>query len=218
MLTRHLVFVYLRFRGVSGASAVESQGGTVSFGSLDTSLYTGNINYIPVTKQLYWQIPTLGLTVNGASVNINVTSSSQNIFGLGSSSSSGFPESAIDTGTTLISVPTTTAAAIYSQIQGAEAVTVTGYKGYYQFPCSSTPVIALNYGGVSYTISDADMNIGRLSTGSSMCLGGIYGNDLGSQSSISWIVGSTFLKNVYSVYKYSGTTTGSMVGFASLAE
>lgn len=31
---------------------MEQQGGTASFGTLDSSLYTGNINYVEVTKQL----------------------------------------------------------------------------------------------------------------------------------------------------------------------
>ncbi|KAL7408890.1 aspartic peptidase domain-containing protein [Mrakia frigida] len=211
-------FKLARFRGVTGASAVEENGGTVNFGTLDTSLYTGDINYITVTQQLYWQIPALGVTVDGTSIDINVTTSSQSSFTGSSSSTLGFPETAIDTGTTLISVPTATAASIFAAIDGSEAVTASGYSGYYQYPCSSTPSVAINFGGISYTISSTDFNIGRLTSGSSMCLGGIYGNDLGDASSISWIVGSTFLKNVYSIYKYSGTTTGSQVGFAALAD
>lgn len=35
--------------------------------------------------------------------------------------------------------------------------------------------VALNFGGVYYDISSADFNIGRLTSGSSLCLGGIYG-------------------------------------------
>lgn len=46
----------------------------------------------------------------------------------------------------------------------------------------------------------------------------IHQADLGSNSLIQSIVGATFLKNVYSVYKYSGSDSGSQVGFASLSE
>ena len=62
------------------------------------------------------------------------------------------------------------------------------------------------------------MNLGRVSTGSDICAGGIF--DLTAGSSIgsgggnpSWVVGATFLKNVYSVFRYQP----SAVGFAELS-
>ena len=62
------------------------------------------------------------------------------------------------------------------------------------------------------------MNLGRVSSGSSLCAGGIF--DLTAGSSIgqgggnpSWVVGATFLKNVYSVFR----SQPAAVGFAELS-
>jgi hypothetical protein len=178
-----------RYRDDPTAQAVESQGGFVDFGQLNSSAYTGNVNYITLTQQAYWQI---------------VSSTSLNPFSNGGSTTS-YPQAAIDTGTTLVSVPNDVAQRIYAQVQGSAAVTAAGYAGYYQFPCSSKVVVcipslsffsrrvlsllqlkcsstslppsqvSLNFGGVYYDISPADFNIGRIASGSSLCLGGIYG-------------------------------------------
>ena len=71
----------------------------------------------------------------------------------------------------------------------------------------------MQYGGLSYEISTADMNLGRFSTQSDMCTGAFFQMDMSSQSPISWIVGASFLKNVYSVYRYEPTA----IGFAALS-
>ena len=71
----------------------------------------------------------------------------------------------------------------------------------------------MQYGGLSYEISSADMNLGRFSTQSDMCTGAFFQMDMSSQSPISWIVGASFLKNVYSVYRYEPTA----IGFAALS-
>ena len=63
------------------------------------------------------------------------------------------------------------------------------------------------------------MNLGAVgisSTGVQMCVGGIFdvGSTVGTGSKVpSWIVGDTFLKNVYSVYRANPPS----VGFATLA-
>ena len=71
----------------------------------------------------------------------------------------------------------------------------------------------MQYGGLSYEISSADMNLGRFSTQSDMCTGAFFQMDMSSQSPISWIVGASFLKNVYSIYRYEPTA----IGFAALS-
>lgn len=75
------------------------------------------------------------------------------------------------------------------------------------------------FGGKAWPINPDDMNLGRVSTGSSMCAGGIF--DLNAGSSIgegggnpNWVVGATFLKNVYSVFRYQPAA----IGFAQLSD
>jgi hypothetical protein len=62
------------------------------------------------------------------------------------------------------------------------------------------------------------MNLGAVSQGSDICAGGIF--DLNAGSSIgegggnpNWVVGATFLKNVYSVFRYQPAE----IGFAQLS-
>lgn len=69
------------------------------------------------------------------------------------------------------------------------------------------------FGSVSYLISEADFNLGAFSQDSQYCMGAIFAQDLGRQSPIQWIVGATFLKNVYSVFSYEPAA----IGFAALA-
>lgn len=140
-------FKMARFRDDLTASSVEAQGGTVNFGSLNSSLYTGDINYITLTEQAYWQIPILGAKVQGNEISVNTTvssgsSSSLNPFSTSSGSTQGYPQAAIDTGTTLISLPTDVTARIYAQISGSQAVTASGYSGYYQYPCNTNVVVS----------------------------------------------------------------------------
>lgn len=128
-------------------------------------------------------------------------------------SSGSQPSTAIDTGTTLIAAPPTAVQAIYNAIPGAVAMSSSQYEGLYQFPCNNIPNITLQYGGLSYAISSADLSLGSFTDDSSMCTGAFFEMDISSQSPIQWIVGASFLKNVYSVYRYNPPA----IGFAQLA-
>jgi len=86
-------------------------------------------------------------------------------------------------------------------------------QGLWSFPCDTDLNVSMQYGGLSYQISTADMNLGRFSASSDMCTGAFFQMDMSSQSPISWIVGASFLKNVYSVYRYEPTA----IGFAALS-
>ena len=92
---------------------------------------------------------------------------------------------------------------------------------YYGFSlaCGTTTSVTMAFGGRSWPIDAQDMNLGRVSTTSDICLGGIF--DLTAGSSIgegggnpNWVVGATFLKNVYSVFR----SQPAAIGFAQLSE
>jgi hypothetical protein len=63
-------FFLQRYRGDPSAQSVESQGGEFTLGSLDTSKYTGDINYVSISSSDadYWRIPTQAIAVQGATV------------------------------------------------------------------------------------------------------------------------------------------------------
>ncbi|KAJ9124207.1 hypothetical protein QFC22_001005 [Naganishia vaughanmartiniae] len=197
-------FYMARYRDDYSATQVEEQGGWFSMGYLNQSLYTGEVNYVSINQndRDYWRIPVQGAQIQGSTVTIT------------SSSTGGYaPQAAIDTGTTLIGVPQATAQNFYAKIPGARAISVAGLSGYFEYPCSTQIALSLQFGSVSYAVSNGDFNLGQFTSNAQYCTGAIYAQNLGSRSPIQWIVGATFLKNVYSVFRYDPTA----VGFAALS-
>jgi cathepsin D len=124
---------------------------------------------------------------------------------------------AIDTGTTLIGAPSDITTEIWSNVPGSVALTGQ-YQGMYSFPCTTSVAVTLSFGGTTWTITTDDMNLGAVSGSgkNQMCAGGIFdvGSTVGNaQGAPSWIVGDTFLKNVYTVFQANPPA----VGFAQLA-
>ncbi|KAI0090411.1 acid protease [Irpex rosettiformis] len=171
------------------AFKLSQSGSTLTLGGADSSKYTGSITYAPVTTKGYWQVTLDAVSVNG-------------------NSAVGPLQSVIDTGTTLIIGDASHVKAFYSKISGSKDASSTVGPGYYTFPCSSTPQVSFTFAGQAFKIDPKLFNLGRVSLGSNQCVGGV----VGSQSLPFWVVGDTFLQNVYSVYDLSQNR----VGFAAL--
>lgn len=157
---------------------------------------------IPLVQFRIYQSFT-ALTVQGNSVDITTGSTAL---------------SAIDTGTTLIGGPSADVASFWAQIDGSRQAS--GQPGLYAFPCATDIEVTMAFDGQSWPINVQDMNLGPERTGSSMCLGGIFDLSAGSNIPASdgtpgWVVGSTFLKNVYSVFRASDPPA---IGFAQLSD
>lgn len=126
---------------------------------------------------------------------------------------------AIDTGTTLVYVPSSIAAAIYAAIPGAMLDAQDSGNGvsYYQYPCTSTTPVAFTFAGSTnqYTINPKDFNLGRQSMASTNCIGAIIGMDVQDANGQNFaIVGDTFIKSWYSVFSYNAINGKPAVGFA----
>ncbi|KAG5642479.1 hypothetical protein DXG03_002729 [Asterophora parasitica] len=201
LTTPEMGFWMTRVRGDPTARE-EEYGGVFTLGGTNTSLYDGDIEFLdmPGRTPTFWLLNLKSITVQGNNVPVTQASAL----------------SAIDTGTTLIGGPTKDVQAIYAAIPGSQPVT--SMRGFYSFPCTTKPALSLSFGGQSWPINPTDMNLGRLATGSSQCVGGIFDLSLGSNivsggGNPNWVVGATFLKNVYSVYRASPP----QVGFARLS-
>jgi cathepsin D len=149
-------------------------------GFVDSSLYTGDIDYvdIPGGRGTYWILPMTSLAVNGNSISLPSGTASY---------------SAIDTGTTLVGGPAAQIAALYAQIEGSTAGTG-DLDGYYTYPCDTSVTLTIAFGGRTWTIDPADFQLARLS--SSTCLGAFFELSTGG-SAPSWIVGDTFLVRTF---------------------
>lgn len=217
-----------RYLNVSQASALEP-GGTFTLGALNTSLYTGDVDYQDLAQSnLYWSLSIANATVNGNTVSI----------------SSGDTEAVIDTGTTLIGGPSTDVANLYSHISGSEALTGAD-DGYYSYresgphiavysllmhmspqACDTSVSLEFSFGGPSWAVSSDDFQL--YENGDGTCVGAVFVYESSSSepsgpgsggpfkratSSPAWIVGDSFLKNHYVAFRASPPS----VGFAKLS-
>jgi len=197
-------------------------------GGTNSTLYRGDIDYvnIPQGYESYWLIPLTSISVNGVKIDVSsgspvVSSVSPTATGnpsipinspTGSSSSAGGQLAAIDTGTSLIGGPSNVISRIYASIPGSLRGTGDS-AGYYAIPCSTSVPVSLAFTSRSWSIATADLQFGLLGDASEgYCLGAFFDISLGV-GGVQWVVGQAFLKNVYSVYRYSPAS----VGFAELS-
>jgi hypothetical protein len=191
-----MAFHLTRLLNVRDADS-EEYGGQFTMGYTNTSLYQGNIDYvnIPAGQESYWLIPLTSITIQGQTID------------LGSQSNG----AAIDTGTTLIGGPSDAIVNIYSNVPGAQRGTG-DYEGYWLYPCDNQIQTALTFGSSnqSWSIDPADFEMTAVSR--TTCVGAFF--EIGNANvNVGWIVGDTFLKNVYSVYRFNPPS----VGFAQLS-
>ncbi|KAG8905789.1 hypothetical protein FRC01_008235 [Tulasnella sp. 417] len=79
--------------------------------------------------------------------------------------------------------------------------------------CDTPVQVSLKFGdGPLWPIDPADFELARIGNGA--CIGAFFELDLAGSASPDWIIGDTFLKNVYSVFRYDPAS----VGFASLSD
>ncbi|KAI0352025.1 protease [Trametes cingulata] len=174
--------------GVFGFKLAKT-GSELYLGGTDSSLYSGSIEYHAVKGAAFWQI-------GGASVRVG-----------SQTPVSGF-QTIIDSGTTIIYGPPKDVAAFYKDVPGAKLYDQ--QNGFYSFPCSSVPSnVGFNWGGKTWNISAANFNFGMVSE--TQCIGAIAGQDLGLGSNV-WLLGDSFMKNVYSAFSFDSNS----VGFAQL--
>ncbi|KAG7098251.1 hypothetical protein E1B28_000213 [Marasmius oreades] len=197
-------FWMTRLRGTTNRQT-EAPGGVMTLGGTNSTLFTGDVEFLPAVGQpSFWLLEMKTLTVNGKNVPISTGNNAV---------------SAIDTGTTLIGGPGTDVKAFWAAVPGSNVVS--DMPGFFSYPCSTDLNVGMSYGGKSWSINPKDMNIGRLSVGSSSCVGGIFdlsrGTNIasGGEGTPGWVVGATFLKNVYSVFR---ATNPPQIGFAQLSD
>lgn len=174
-------------------------GGSFTMGFVNTSLYTGDIDYQSIGSiPSFWFLSLTGLTVQGQNISLTV----------------GAPNAAIDTGTTLVGGPPNVIQSMFAQIPGSQPGTGS-WTNYYTYPCSTKVNVTMTFGGRTWPISPADFQLTQLS--SSQCVGAFFSlngtTGFGDSGNPTWVVGDTFLKNVFSVFRYNPPA----VGFAQLS-
>ncbi|EDR12034.1 aspartic peptidase A1 [Laccaria bicolor S238N-H82] len=198
-----MAFYLTRFQDDVNAKD-EEPGGVFTLGGTNSTLYTGDIEFLNMTlifgTPTFWLLTMPAITVQGRSVQITTGNAAPVV---------------IDTGTTVIGGPTADVNAIWAAVPGSAPFV--SYPGFFTFPCSTSLQVTLSFGGKAWPISEADMNLGQISNGSTRCVGAIIdlnlASNISSSSSHYWVVGDTFLKNVYSVFRADPPS----IGFAQLS-
>ncbi|GAA5935111.1 uncharacterized protein JCM15063_003152 [Sporobolomyces koalae] len=169
-----------------------SAGSELYLGGLDPSKYTaGSTKYYPVTNAGYWLLD--------AKVNVG----GQQVAKVGKVSA------IIDTGTSVIVAPTADAAAFWAQVPNSGSYG----GGYYTYDCASPPSVSFSFGSSfaeQWAVSGSSWNLGKVSSGSTRCVGAVVGADIGING---WILGDAFLENVYATFDLQAKA----VGFSDLA-
>ncbi|KAG0705619.1 acid protease [Suillus ampliporus] len=193
-----MAFQLTRFLNDSQAGELEP-GGSLTMGYANESLYTGTIDYrdIPNGQASYWTQQITSMTVQGKSISLPSGSASY---------------AAVDTGTTLVAGPAAGIAAIYAQIPGSQPGTGS-WEGFYSYPCNTAVAVEISFGGPSWSVSPGDFEFTSTGPTSNECYGAFYVIPT-SSGTPPWIIGDTFLKNVYSIFRYDPPS----VGFAALSE
>lgn len=164
----------------------QTNDGSIVFGGVDPSKFSGNITYVPtVADNSIW-----GISVGDAGFN-------------GQKAGLGGRTAVIDTGTSYAFMPEEDAKKFYALLPEA---TVSEDGGSYTVPCDTTIPAQFTFGGVTYEVSAKDWVGGKNGDGSNTCTSNIYSRDASGQGS--WLLGDTFLKNVYAVFDMGNNQIG----------
>ncbi|KAH8821183.1 aspartic peptidase domain-containing protein [Xylogone sp. PMI_703] len=151
--------------------------GEINFGAVDSSRFQGSIGYIPVADSSdgEWAIPLDSAGFGDKQADI------------------GDQLAYIDTGTSYIFAPPEDAIAFHAVVPGSQSSDNVTFL----VPCKTTTPATVTFGGVSYDIDPIDW-VGFKSKDPSMCTSNIYGHSVVADGG--WLLGDTFLKNVYAVF------------------
>ncbi|CAD6983865.1 unnamed protein product, partial [Tilletia controversa] len=170
-------------------------GGVINLGQPNSSLYTGSINYVPITRKVYWTVELQAFGVGGTQLQLYQDQ-----------------PAVIDSGTSLIGAPDRIVSNFYASIPNAR--NVSGSEGFYEYPCSDSNLgIQMTFGGQAYSIPDANFVFDQ-GTDENYCVGALFGNgEDGTGADQQFIVGDSFMRGVYTVFDGPKAS----VGFAQLS-
>ncbi|KAI5457365.1 aspartic peptidase domain-containing protein [Mariannaea sp. PMI_226] len=147
--------------------------GEIRFGSVNQDKYIGDITYTSLEEGDDWAIQLEDMSYDGNKANVG-----------------GIP-SYIDTGTSFIFGPSDSVTALHGLIPGAHS----DDNATWTVPCDSDKNLTVIFSGVEHRISPSDWISPKSKSGS--CTSNIYGHEVVQGA---WLLGDTFLKNVYAVF------------------
>ncbi|KAJ7582612.1 acid protease [Mycena floridula] len=200
-------------------SRTDDPPSSLTFGYLDDSLALDfSTFFFTAVSQAgsntfdYWKIPLIRLTINSTD------------FTLSPSRTPGSPKgctvAVLDSGTTLVLGPTSDVDKFYLSVGGSRKNPDTGS---WELSCSRALVVGFVLGEAGreekeFILDPADISWAEGDTleKRSWCMGGIQSND--NAHSADWILGATFLRNVYVSHHGANSTHPPMIGLREMTD
>lgn len=176
-LISEAIFSFYLARAVDGMS----EGGSLVFGGVEEEYFEGPLKYAPVVRKGYWEVELSSFSVGENNLGIQGTA-------------------AIDTGTSLIAMPSAISDVINEQI-GAKK----GFRGIYTVDCAeipSLPTVSFGFGDHKFPLEPSDYIL-QTSGG---CISPFMGLDIPGFKL--WIVGDAFLRRYYTAYDMEKNRVG----------
>jgi cathepsin D len=168
-----------------------TNGGELILGGIDSSLYNGSINYVPLISETYWAFSMGDVRLGNTSLDFCGSSGCNAI---------------ADTGTSLIAGPT---AQIDALNQKLGAVVVNGEGIFTSCDVINTlPTIEIVINGVTYPLTAKDYVLQVSSFGKTECLSGFMGIDIPTPPGPLWILGDVFISTYYTVFDFGNNQLG----------
>ncbi|XP_010611386.1 cathepsin E [Fukomys damarensis] len=165
-----------------------SSGSELTFGGYDPAHFSGSLNWVPVTKQAYWQI-----ALDGIQVGDSLMFCSEGC------------QAIVDTGTSLITGPPKK----IKQLQ--EALGATNVDEEYAVECANLNTmldVTFIINGVPYTLSPTAYTLMDFADGMQVCSPGFQGLEIQPPAGPLWILGDVFIRQFYAVFDRGNNQVG----------
>ena len=167
-----------------GDTNTEGDESVVTFGGIDKSHYKGDMTKIPLRRKAYWEADLDAITFGKDTAQLDKTGA------------------ILDTGTSLIALPTTLAELLNKEIGATK-----GFNGQYSVDCDKRdelPDLTFTLTGHNFTIDAYDYILQVQGN----CISAFQGFDIPEPAGPLVILGDAFLRKWYSVYDLGDNSVG----------
>lgn len=162
----------------------DEEGGEFSLGSVNKDKFKGKLTWIPIRRKGYWEVNLDSFTFGKETLELDDTGA------------------AIDTGTSLIAIPSDVAELLNKEIGAKKS-----WNGQYTVECSAIetlPDIQFNFSGHEFKLAASDYILNLQGS----CISSFTGLDIPPPLGPIWIIGDSFLRRYYSVYDLGKNRVG----------
>ncbi|KAJ6143394.1 hypothetical protein N7471_002847 [Penicillium samsonianum] len=167
-----------------GDASKDGDNSEATFGGIDKSHYTGELIKIPLRRKAYWEVELNSIALGNNVAELENTGV------------------ILDTGTSLIALPSTMAELLNKEIGATK-----GFTGQYSVECDkrdSLPDLTFTLGGHKFTIGPFDYILEVQGS----CISSFMGMDFPEPVGPLAILGDAFLRRWYSVYDVGNNAVG----------